>query len=120
LRDVREDLNNGRVYLPAQDLQRFGVQLEVDTGNIFGHPEAIASLVEFSVARARDWYGVGLPLLRMLDRRSAASCGAIAGIYVRLLRRISSDPLESMRSRVSVPAWQKAAVAVRCLAGARP
>jgi phytoene synthase len=119
LRDIREDLRIGRVYLPADELLRFGVALDFDAaGNIVGPPESFASLVTFSAERARDWYGIGLPLLKLLDRRSAACCAAMAGIYVRLLRRISSDPLSPMRSRASVPAWEKATVAARALVGA--
>jgi phytoene synthase len=54
----------------------------------------------------------------MLDRRSAACTGAMAGIYRRLLERIAAQPTAVLRGRVSLPASQKAVVAVKALTGA--
>jgi phytoene synthase len=52
----------------------------------------------------------------MLDRRSAACAGAMAGIYRRLLRRIAAAPRSVLSLRISLPGWEKAAVAARALA----
>ena len=71
----------------------------------------------FEVERARDWYATGLGLLPMLDWRSAACTGAMAGIYRRLLERIAAQPAEVLRGRMSLSTGQKAAVAVKALAG---
>jgi phytoene synthase len=90
LRDVREDFQNGRVYLPSE---------------------------EFEAERARDWYATGMGLLPMLDRRSAACTGAMAGIYRRLLDRIAEQPAAVLRGRMSLSAGEKAMVAVKALAG---
>lgn len=121
LRDVREDLLAGRVYLPAADLQRFGVDLGVDAaGRLGGPPEALAALVRFAAERAGGWYREGLGLLDMLDRRSAACTGAMAGIYVRINDLLIADPSRMTTGRLSLGGRQKAAVAVRALAGRRP
>ena len=53
----------------------------------------------------------------LLDRRSAACTGAMAGIYRRLLDRIAAQPVAVYDSRLSLSGWEKAAVAVRALAG---
>jgi 15-cis-phytoene synthase len=111
LRDIREDHANGRVYLPAEDLAKFSVCLGADD------PPGFTRLIEFEVERARDWYATGLRLLSMLDRRSAACTGAMAGIYQRLLDRIAADPAAVLRGRVSLSTGEKAAVAVKALAG---
>lgn len=116
LRDVREDAGNGRTYLPAQDLAKFGCAagFHSDTpppGSDF------AGLVEFEVRRARALFATGYRLLPMLDRRSGACVAAMAGIYRRLLDRIAADPEAVLRGRVSLPGRQKAYVAVRGLAG---
>ncbi len=117
LRDVREDRLAGRVYLPAEDLERFGCRLEVDgDGNLTDPPEAFAALVRFEADRAQMWYDRGSALLPLLDRRSAACTAAMAGIYHRLLGIISADPEAIRARRVSLPAPQKAAVAARALA----
>jgi 15-cis-phytoene synthase len=113
LRDIKEDRLNGRVYLPAEDLERFDCALDLETDR----PEQLAALVRFEADRARDWYLRGLRLLPMLDRRSAACTGAMSGIYRRLLERIAADPLTAVTTRMSLPPWEKALVAVRALTG---
>jgi squalene synthase HpnD len=114
LRDIREDRHNGRVYLPAEDLERFECALDLDNDP----PERLVALVRFEADRAREWYDRGLRLLPMLDRRSAACTGAMSGIYRRLLDRIAADPAAVVTTRVSLPPWEKALVAVRALTGA--
>jgi phytoene synthase len=121
LRDVREDFRNNRIYLPAEDLTRFGIEFAP-----FGEPEPFpseamqarfATLVEFEAARAREWYGSGLRLLATIDRRSAACTGAMAGIYRRLLDRIAANPHAVLEGRMSLPGSEKALVAAEALVG---
>ncbi|MEV0449331.1 presqualene diphosphate synthase HpnD [Streptomyces sp. NPDC050600] len=116
LRDVREDAGNGRTYLPADDLAKFGCS------DGFGSdiPPAggdFDGLVHFEVRRARALFAEGYRLLPMLDRRSGACVAAMAGIYRRLLDRIERDPSAVLRGRVSLPGHEKAYVAVRGLSG---
>lgn len=119
LRDIREDLRNGRVYLPEEDLERFGVELALDErGALVDRDGALAALVSASAARAEQWYADGLRLMPLLDRRSAACTGAMAGIYWRLLGRIRAEPTSVYDRRLSLSAWEKAGVAVRALTGA--
>ncbi len=110
LRDIREDHQNGRVYLPAEDLAKFDCNLD--------DPDAaqFTRLVEFEAERARDWYATGLGLLPMLDHRSAACTGAMAGIYRQLLERIAADPVAVLRGRMSLSGKEKAMVAIKALA----
>lgn len=118
IRDVLEDRRNGRIYLPVEDLDRFGVTLDLDSaGNFTDDVDRLTALIEFEAARAQDWYADGLRLLPMLDRRSRACCGAMAGIYHRLLARFMARPWLVLRERVSLPGWEKAAVAARALSG---
>jgi 15-cis-phytoene synthase len=121
LRDVREDFLNNRVYLPKEDLDKFGIEFAP-----FGAPEPFpgdamqarfANLVEFEASRAREWYGSGLRLLATIDRRSAACTGAMAGIYRRLLERIARNPHAVLEGRMSLPGGEKALVAAEALAG---
>ncbi len=72
----------------------------------------------FEADRARDWYARGLRLMPMLDRRSAACTGAMAGIYYRLLQSIAASPDAVLHRRMSLSAGQKATVAAKALAGA--
>jgi phytoene synthase len=119
LRDIREDLGNGRVYLPADDLARFGCTLipagPDGTGGKADGP--MADVIAFEADRARQWYATGMQLMPMLDRRSAACTGAMAGIYRRLLEHIAASPQTALASRMSLPGREKAMIAAAALAG---
>ena len=117
LRDVREDYASGRVYLPAEDLAKFDCDPTALGPDNHAQGPAFTKLVEFEAERARDWYATGMQLLPMLDRRSAACTGAMAGIYRRLLDRIAAQPAAVLRGRMSLSAGEKAVVAVKALAG---
>ena len=118
LRDIREDYGTGRVYLPAEDFKRFGAELRPNGSGGPADDPKLVKLVVFEADRARDWYARGLRLMPMLDRRSAACTGAMAGIYYRLLQSISASPDAVLHRRVSLSAGQKATVAAKALAGA--
>ena len=116
LRDVREDLAAGRVYLPKADLDVFACSVAaLPGGDLDPQDGALAELIRFEAARAWSWYDRGLQLIPLLDRRSAACCAAMAHIYQELLRRISADPAQIMRGRVSLPTRDKLLVAGRAL-----
>jgi 15-cis-phytoene synthase len=117
LRDVREDLINGRVYLPAEDLGRFGAVLRPDRADALADSREVQDVVRFEARRALGWYATGMRLLPLLDRRSAACTGAMAGIYLRLLEQIAAAPAAALRQRQSLPGKEKAMVAARALAG---
>jgi 15-cis-phytoene synthase len=118
LRDIREDLLSGRVYLPDEDLERFGVTLRLDAqGRLRDDDGALSALVRFAAQRARGWYDEGLGLVPLLDRRSAACCTAMSGIYQRLLFQIYEDPTRVFGERLSLSGVSKAGVAVRALTG---
>ncbi len=118
LRDIREDLSNGRVYLPQRDLDAFGVELALDErGALVDKDGGLAALIVASARRARDWYADGLRLLPLLDWRSAACTAAMAGIYRQLLDRIEHEPQAVYDRRLSLSGWQKVRVATGALVG---
>jgi 15-cis-phytoene synthase len=110
LRDVREDRERGRVYLPAEDLRRYGCH------DLSAAP---AELIRFEAERAGEWFDRGLLLVDVLDARSASCVLAMTGIYRRILERIAREPEEILHRRISLPAWEKAWLAARSLAGVR-
>ncbi|MDQ6805637.1 MAG: presqualene diphosphate synthase HpnD [Actinomycetota bacterium] len=114
LRDVREDGECGRVYLPAEDLRRFGIDDPATAP-----PEALAGLIRFEASRNREWFSRGLVLADLLDARSSSCLLAMTGIYRGILERIEREPAEVLQRRISVPAWEKAWLAARSLAGVR-
>ncbi len=118
LRDIREDLINGRTYLPQEDLDSFGVTLALDEdGALIDADGGLTALVRFSARRARGWYRDGLRLAPLLDWRSKASCLAMSGIYRQLLNRIEAEPRLVFTQRLSLSGPEKASVALRSLTG---
>ncbi len=115
LRDIVEDHRMGRIYLPEQERDRFGI-----TPGQWAPPDQVAALVQFVAGQAVMWFERGLVLLDHLDYRSRACTAAMAGIYRRLLGRILAQPASPLNGRVSLPAWEKALVAARSLSGLRP
>jgi 15-cis-phytoene synthase len=112
-RDVREDAEMGRVYLPTEDLERFGATITPGTAPSGpGWP----ALIAFEADRAAQWFDRGLRLCDHLDARSAACVLAMTGIYRTVLARIAADPTQVLQTRVSLTGWEKAWVAARSLA----
>jgi len=112
LRDVREDAEHGRVYLPAEDLEKFGVKPEELAGSALS--PALRNLLAFEADRARAYYREAEPLTDLVDRRSRSSLKALIGIYSRLLERISKSGYQVLTGRVRVPAWEKIWILARC------
>ena len=112
LRDVREDAEHGRVYLPSEDLERFRVDPQELAGAAIS--PALRSLLAFEAERARAYYEESTPLMEMVDGGSRASLKALIGIYSRLLERISDSGYDVLRARVRVPAWEKLWILARC------
>lgn len=108
LRDVREDLSQGRVYLPREDLEAFACELRAP----LTPTPAFAALIRFQAQRARAQFDVGLQLLPLLDWRSTACAAAMSGIYRQVLKRIEDDPAAVTRGRVSLSTGAKVRVAL--------
>jgi phytoene synthase len=110
LRDVREDAALGRVYLPADDLRRFGVtEHEVLRG---GTPEGWRELVAWEATRARSLYASGLRVVDYIPPRAAVCVKTMAGIYLRILDKIEGDPQLPLRGRASLSRLEKLRVVV--------
>jgi len=111
LRDVREDAEKDRVYLPAEDLARFAVSPPA-----FEPRERFVQLMQFEAQRARDYYRESAPLAGLIDSGSRASLRALIGIYSRLLDRIVASDYDVLTRRVRVPTWEKLWVLMRSVA----
>lgn len=111
LRDLQEDVQRDRIYLPRDELACFGYAEEDLRAGLAN--EAFRSLMAFQVARAREYYESGRQLFPYLPRRARACVGVMAGIYSRILADIEREPETVLRQRVSLSARQKLALAGR-------
>jgi phytoene synthase len=113
LRDIREDAERGRIYIPAEDLRRFGVT-EEDLG-AGRRDEAFLRLMRFEAARARGYYSESAPLLDLIHPRSRSSLLALISIYSRLLERIEGTNYDVFSRRVRLSLFEKCWIVVRAM-----
>lgn len=116
LRDVREDAGRGRVYLPAEDLARFGVDASEFTG-AGGGSERFRRLMEFEAKRARAYYDESAPLIGMVGKQSQRSLWALIEIYSRLLQRIEESDYDVLSRRIRLSSVEKIRVLLEAAAG---
>jgi phytoene synthase len=109
LRDVREDAERGRVYLPLEDLQRYNITAE-QLSSIHGNRELTLderALMEMEAERARKYYTAADNLLPLIAPDSRAALWVLVKIYRRLLERIADANYEVFSTRISVPTHEK-------------
>ncbi len=104
IRDVRSDFEMGRVYLPEEDLARFGCRVEDLRGPL---TPALRDLLAFEADRAWRLYGVGSPLVKLVNSESCATLWALVRTYSTLLARIEEDDFDVFSSRVSLSSSEK-------------
>jgi 15-cis-phytoene synthase len=111
LRDVREDAALGRVYLPAEDLARFGVSVD-DLKNA-RRTEQFGRLMEFETERARRYYRESAPLLDLIKPESRPSLWALIAIYSRLLDHLAESHYDVLMRRISLSSLEKTWIVLR-------
>ena len=117
IRDVGPDARNGRVYIPQADLRRFGVTNEDLRAGRYG--DAFVALMTHEAARARSFYADARAAYPGVDARSLVPAEIMGRIYYALLEEIEARRFRVFDERVTLPARRKAAIALRCWAGAR-
>ena len=111
IRDVREDAQLGRIYLPQEDLTRFSVPEEqLRTGR---EDDRFRELIRFEANRARQYYAESEPLASLIDPASRRSLWALREIYQRLLNRIAALNYSVLSSRINVPTRSKVGLLMR-------
>jgi phytoene synthase len=111
LRDVREDAGLGRVYIPREDLERFGVSLE----ELRSGAESVnfRQLMQFEAGRAWEYYRDSAPLAQLIDKQTRPSLWALREIYQRLLRRIETGNYAVLSRRINVPTYTKLGLLIK-------
>ncbi len=117
LRDLGEDAEMGRVYLPDEDLARFGLDREQLLANP-GGDDRFRRLMAFEWDRANTYYRQAAPLLQMVDRSSRPALWAMMTIYHGVLLKIRDLDYDVYRTRARLTSGQKLTVVARA-AGAR-
>lgn len=113
LRDVGEDATRGRVYLPQEDLARFGLTAEEVINGILD--ERFVALMKFEIARARELYEAALPGIALLSPAARPAVGAAALLYRAILDRIEAIGYRVQTQRASTSGAQKLLMLPRIL-----
>ncbi len=113
IRDVAEDLDRGRVYLPEEHLARFGVT-RTDLDRRAATP-AIKSLIRYEVGVAKEHYTAAAPGIPMLDPASQACMRTAFALYGGILDEVAAADYDVFVRRATVPNRRRAVVAARSL-----
>lgn len=108
LRDVKEDKDMGRIYIPIEDLKRFNLS-ERDVLNE-NFDENFAELMKFEIDRAEYYYDLGEQGIKYLDKDSRFAIAAASKIYKGILRKLAAADYNPFAGRVFVPKAEKAAI----------
>ncbi|HIN22954.1 MAG TPA: squalene synthase HpnD [Dehalococcoidia bacterium] len=115
IRDVREDFDMGRVYLPQDEMVRFGYS-EDDLRNGVRN-EAFLELMRFQSQRAREYFDRGFKLLPYLSRRSRACPAVLGALYSKVLDRIEASDYDILETRVSLSKAEKIGITAKTWLG---
>ncbi len=115
LRDVGEDASEGRIYLPLEDLERFGIG-EEDILE-WRHDERFERLMAFECERAEGFYAAALAALPECDRRSMRSAELMRTIYSRILGRMKADGFRVFETRYRLGKAEMVGCLVRAFLG---
>ncbi|MGO9515428.1 MAG: phytoene/squalene synthase family protein [Candidatus Korobacteraceae bacterium] len=108
IRDVREDAQLGRVYLPREDFARFGLDVYALTNG--SAPEVLRPVLEFEAQRARGFYRAADDLLPLIDEDSRPALWTLVEIYRRLLERIIARNYDVFSGKVKLSTAEKLTV----------
>ena len=111
LRDLREDAARGRVYLPEEDLARFGYSYQQLCAGVTG--EAYERLVRFEAERARQYYRQAAPLLEMICLDSRPALWAMMALYSGILQRMEVLGFPMLERRVELSTREKLGILAR-------
>ncbi|MBZ5522679.1 MAG: squalene/phytoene synthase family protein [Acidobacteriia bacterium] len=116
IRDVKEDAGLGRIYLPEEDLLRFGVSPAHLSPQVLAAAPPIAELkplLEFEADRARRYYESAKWLMELVEEDSRAALWVLVEIYSRLLKKIAERNYDVFTGRVQLSVWEKLKVLSR-------
>jgi phytoene synthase len=115
LRDVQEDARNGRMYLPRDEMDRFGVD-RADLDASVPSPR-VRELLAFEARRAYEYYDHARELVPLVAPIGRPVLLTIVGIYRALLDEIAARDFDVFSTRVRIPGWRKAAIALLAMPG---
>jgi 15-cis-phytoene synthase len=113
MRDVKEDAERGRIYLPLEDLAKYGYSAEELTRGVFD--ERFRALMNYEAERAKTYYSAALNLLPLIENESKPALWAMMEIYERILDRIVSRQFDVFHEPIRLAATEKLFIAMKAI-----
>jgi len=113
LRDIKQDAGNNRIYLPLEDLRRFGYDEQSLLSSRYD--ERFIALMKFETDRARNYYKNARGLLLPDERTSMVAAEIMDAIYFRLLNKIEHAKYNVFGARIRISNAQKMLITMNCL-----
>ena len=110
-RDVGDDVSRNRIYIPREELRRFGVTEEEILAQ--AENDRVRKLLEFQIDRAEGYFREAEPLLKELAFDARFPTLLMGGVYATVLAKLRKDPLTAIRKRLSLSPLQKVLVVGR-------
>lgn len=107
-RDIGDDLRRDRIYIPREEMERFGVSEEDLRAQT--RSEAVLALIRFQISRAEGYFQNATPLLKELDFDARFPVQLMGGIYAAVLRKLRNDPFAALGDRISLSKLRKLSV----------
>ncbi|HYK01399.1 MAG TPA: phytoene/squalene synthase family protein [Thermoanaerobaculia bacterium] len=107
-RDIGDDVTRDRIYIPREELRRFGVEEREISER--AENDRMRGLIEFQIARAETYFREAEPLLRELAFDARFPTLLMGGVYATVLAKLRKDPLAAVRERLSLSPLQKVLV----------
>jgi phytoene synthase len=111
IRDVKEDAGVGRVYLPEEDLEKFGISLSAFRSA--ADPAQFRPLLAMEAERAREYYRAGAELIPLIDEDSQPALWVLITIYQRLLDKIALREYDVFSGKVSLTVREKLGILIK-------
>jgi 15-cis-phytoene synthase len=110
LRDLKEDVNRGRIYVPVEDLEKFGYSERELRSNLYNAP--FIELMKYEHSRAKSYFEKASASLPEQDRPAMFAAEIMGSIYKELLAQIASVQFDVLRNRVTVPKFRRLQIAL--------
>jgi len=110
LRDVKKDADKGRIYLPQEDLQKFGYNDADIFNNLYN--ENFQQMMEYQVERAKGYFDSATAYLNLEDKKTMFAARAMQHIYYRLLNKIVDADYDVYNNKIKISTFKKVGISV--------
>jgi len=110
LRDVKKDAEKGRIYLPKEDLEKFGYNESDIFNNTYN--ENFQKMMKYQVERAREYFNTATACLNREDKKAMFAARAMQHIYYRMLNKIVDADYDVYNNKIKISTVKKVGISL--------